>query len=195
VHSQRRFVIRREPHEPETPAGHPRGRPLREQTLDYVARLLCAFPEPGDMLAAYVARPPLGGGLRRCLECLADAASGPAASPDIPLALAQAAARARRMLQWLDGEDEGSRDPFRVLGLSHSSTDEQIVRQYRELCKSVHPDRHDPGRNGYWQVRQSEISVAYATVSDPRRRAQWLQDHERRMELLQRLWQIERSGA
>ncbi len=61
------------------------------------------------------------------------------------------------------------RDPYEVLGVSRTATQEEIQKAYRKLSKKYHPDRN-PGdkqaENAY-----KEVQEAYEILSDPQKRA------------------------
>lgn len=61
-------------------------------------------------------------------------------------------------------------DPFKILGLTHLSTDEEIKRAYREKCTLYHPDLNkNPNaerkmkliNSAYDQIRTSELKNKY----------------------------------
>lgn len=63
------------------------------------------------------------------------------------------------------------RDPYEVLGVSKSSSDEDIKKAYRKLAREFHPDRN-PGDKAA-EVRFKEIQDAYDLLSDKKKRAQY----------------------
>ena len=64
------------------------------------------------------------------------------------------------------------KDPYQILGVSPSATDEEIREVYRWLAKEYHPDLHDdPKKKAYFEERFKELGVAYETLRDPQRRA------------------------
>ncbi len=58
------------------------------------------------------------------------------------------------------------RDPYEVLGISRSATDDEIKKAYRAKCKQYHPDLHpnDPTA----EERFKEVQSAYSQVMDQR---------------------------
>ncbi|MGE4353470.1 MAG: DnaJ domain-containing protein [Oscillospiraceae bacterium] len=56
-------------------------------------------------------------------------------------------------------------DPYRVLGISHDASDEEIKKAYRQLAKKYHPDLH-PG-DPEAQKRMNEINAAYDQIKNP----------------------------
>lgn len=64
-----------------------------------------------------------------------------------------------------------ARDFYDILGVSENATESDIKRAYRELAKKYHPDKHKGDSNA--ETRFKEISEAYATLNDPKKRAQY----------------------
>lgn len=60
------------------------------------------------------------------------------------------------------------KDPYQILGLEQSATEEEIKKTYRKLAMEHHPDR-----NGGDDSRFKEIAEAYEILSDPKKKAQW----------------------
>ena len=60
------------------------------------------------------------------------------------------------------------KDPYKILGLEQSATDEEVKKTYRKLAMEYHPDR-----NGGDDSRFKEIAEAYEILSDPKKKAQW----------------------
>ncbi len=62
------------------------------------------------------------------------------------------------------------KDYYEVLGVSKTSTDEEIKRAFRKLAKQYHPDvNKEPGA----EEKFKEIGEAYAVLSDPDKRRQY----------------------
>ena len=62
-----------------------------------------------------------------------------------------------------------TRDPYEVLGLSRSASDEDIRKAFRKLAKQYHPDLN-PGDKAA-EARFKEMSAAEEFLTDPERRA------------------------
>jgi len=60
------------------------------------------------------------------------------------------------------------KDPYKVLGVGHNATDDDIKKAYRQLAKEHHPDRTQGD-----DTRFKEIAEAYEILSDPKKRSQW----------------------
>jgi len=162
--------------------------------IEYLVRLVSSFSRPENIVAAYLRRPLEGYSFRHGIEQLAKGRfatrrRSSAVSAD------EITTRARRVSDWLNGEDPNGKNPYTVLGLSCSASVEEIHRRYRALSKRVHPDRHSVARQRYWCARQEEINEAYRILSDPRLRGRWHADLQRRRELLQGLWEVETAAA
>ncbi|KAJ0678431.1 putative DnaJ domain, Chaperone J-domain superfamily [Helianthus annuus] len=69
------------------------------------------------------------------------------------------------------GENQLRRDPYEVLGVSVSSTDQEIKTAYRKLALKYHPDKNanDPKAADMFK----EITYSYNILSDPDKRNQY----------------------
>ena len=63
------------------------------------------------------------------------------------------------------------KDPYKILGVSRTASQDQIKRAYRRLAKEHHPDRN-PGDQGAEQ-RFKEVQAAYEVLGDAQRRTQY----------------------
>jgi curved DNA-binding protein len=63
------------------------------------------------------------------------------------------------------------KDPYKILGVGRSASQDEIKRAYRRLAKEHHPDRN-PGDKGAEQ-RFKEVQAAYEVLGDPQRRTQY----------------------
>ncbi len=61
------------------------------------------------------------------------------------------------------------RDPYEVLGVDRSATQDDIKAAFRKLAAKHHPDRN-PGDDGAHE-RFKQVNAAYQILSDPQRRA------------------------
>ena len=63
-------------------------------------------------------------------------------------------------------------DPYAVLGVPRTATEQELRAAYRELVARYHPDRHQGNPlKELASAKLAEINRAYATLSDPARRA------------------------
>ena len=57
------------------------------------------------------------------------------------------------------------RDPYQVLGVPSTATDEEVKKAYRDLARKYHPDNyHDNPLADLAQERMKEINEAYEAV-------------------------------
>jgi DnaJ-class molecular chaperone len=68
-------------------------------------------------------------------------------------------------------DDEAVKDPYLVLGVARTASDDQIKKAYRALARELHPDLN-PG-DAKAESRFKDISAAYDFLSDSTKRAQF----------------------
>lgn len=61
------------------------------------------------------------------------------------------------------------RDPYQILGVSRTATEDEIKKAYRSLCRQYHPDlnMNNPDAEDY-EARFREIQSAYQQIMDER---------------------------
>ena len=65
--------------------------------------------------------------------------------------------------------DEGMNDPYSVLGVSPSASDEEVKKAYRELARKYHPDNyHDNPLADLASEKMKEINAAYDAITKGR---------------------------
>ena len=63
------------------------------------------------------------------------------------------------------------RDPYQVLGVPSTATDEEVKKAYRNLAKKYHPDNyHDDPLADLAQEQMKEINEAYEEIQNQRKR-------------------------
>jgi DnaJ-class molecular chaperone len=63
-------------------------------------------------------------------------------------------------------------DPYTVLGVPRTATDDEIRRTYRKLAKELHPDLN-PSNRAASEERFKKVSAAYDVVGDPEKRKRY----------------------
>jgi len=63
-------------------------------------------------------------------------------------------------------------DPFRILGLRHDASEDEVKRAYKVRALKWHPDRHPADTRDEAQRRFSEIASAYEILKDSEKRQQ-----------------------
>ena len=66
-------------------------------------------------------------------------------------------------------------DYYAILSVSPKSSPQELRRQYRRLAKIYHPDRN-PGEEEWCAEQLKKVNDAFATLSDPKRKAQYDRD-------------------
>lgn len=65
-------------------------------------------------------------------------------------------------------------DPYAVLGLAPTATDDEITRAYRRQVRTLHPDtRAEPQSDPQLDDRLRQVLAAYSVLRDPERRARY----------------------
>jgi curved DNA-binding protein CbpA len=67
-----------------------------------------------------------------------------------------------------------SADPYVVLGIARSASQQQAARAYRRLAKRYHPDLH---RDGQSAAQMRRVNQAWEILSSPARRSRYDADH------------------
>ena len=60
-------------------------------------------------------------------------------------------------------------DPYKVLGVPTTATQDEIKKAYRQMAKKYHPDLHPDDPNA--TTRMNEINEAYDMLSNPEKYA------------------------
>src|SRR5947208_15771562 len=63
------------------------------------------------------------------------------------------------------------RDPYEVLGVARSASEDEIKRAYRKLARQHHPDRNPGDKQA--ETRFKEVQDAYDVLSDKEKRQQY----------------------
>jgi len=65
----------------------------------------------------------------------------------------------------------GEKDLYKILEVNKDASQEDIKKSYRKLSMKYHPDRNPDDKKA--EERFKELSVAYATLSDPQKRKKY----------------------
>ena len=62
----------------------------------------------------------------------------------------------------------GMKDYYQILGIERSASEDDIKKAFRKLAQKYHPDK-----KGGDEAKFKEVSEAYATLSDKKKRAEY----------------------
>lgn len=62
----------------------------------------------------------------------------------------------------------GNRDFYKILGVTKSATKNEVKKAYRNMAKSMHPDKNKDDPNA--SDKFSDLSAAYEILSDDEKR-------------------------
>ena len=63
------------------------------------------------------------------------------------------------------------KDPYAILGVKKSASEEEIKKAYRKLAREYHPDRNPDDASA--EERFKEVQQAYSILSDPKKRREY----------------------
>src|SRR5271170_5124226 len=69
------------------------------------------------------------------------------------------------------GKTSMPRDPYEVLGVARTASEDEIKKAYRKLARQFHPDRNPGDKQA--EAKFKEVQGAYDTLSDTEKRAQY----------------------
>jgi curved DNA-binding protein CbpA len=70
-----------------------------------------------------------------------------------------------------DQADPDAPNYYQLLDVADTATPGEITRAYRRAMKRTHPDRHAADRRAAAEEDAKRLNLAYATLSNPKRRA------------------------
>jgi DnaJ-class molecular chaperone len=65
----------------------------------------------------------------------------------------------------------GAPDYYKILGVSRNAKEDEIKKQYKKKSKIYHPDRNPEDKKEWAQKKFSELTDAYQTLKDPKKRS------------------------
>ncbi len=72
-----------------------------------------------------------------------------------------------------DQADPDAPNYYQLLDVGYTATSGEITRAYRRAMKRTHPDRQNAERRAAAEEAAKRLNLAYATLSNPKRRAEY----------------------